>query len=251
MYGPGVGAVRSLYDVPPGEGMRVADDIVRSEVARLYPLWLWARVTGDWGRIEREWKDLRGLVDQGPNRMEEDCRNGHVAGLVAYCRMAAHVKDDAAVAKGVARARQAMRERLVYEFMYPRGGVASEVPTGRTIFSRWRHLVPEVGRLCVAHAGPIAKHLVDVYVDYQRPTWWLAWNVELMWRNESPMAMPTMSAEVFAAKAMILGEPAERLVAWRDIPWCRGDLFYLQKTVLCLEAAAETRWQDVRKGNGG
>jgi hypothetical protein len=171
--------------------------------------------------------------------MEEDCRNGHVAGLIAYCRMAKHVKDDAAVEQGLAAARQAMRERLAHEFAHPRGGVMSQVPTLRTVFSRWRHLTPDVGRLLALHVPDIQRHLMDVYVDYHRPTWWLAWNVELMWRNESPFSFPTMSAEVFAARALILGEPAEKLRGFVDLPWCRADLFHIQKLALCAWAEAK------------
>jgi hypothetical protein len=241
------GEVRALYDVPAGARMKVQDDLTRCEVARLYPLWLWARATGDWGPLERRWKDLKEIAGQAPNKMEEDCRNGYVAGLIAGVRIARHLKDDAAIEAAMPRLRRAMLDRIAYELAYPNGGVVSEVPTGRSIFSRWRHLTPEVGRLCAAYAGPIQRHLVDVYVDYHRPTWWLAWNVELLWRNESPLAMPTMSAEVFDARAMILGEPAEKLARFRDLPWCKADLFYIQKTVLCLEACGKTTWQDVRK----
>jgi len=76
---------------------------------------------------------------------------------------------------------------------------------------------------------------MDVYVDYHRPTWWLAWNVEMMVRNESPFALPTMSAEIFDARAMILREPPEQLARYLDLPWCRADLFYLQKLIACLD----------------
>ena len=74
-----VGEIRSAYDVPE-QLLRVADDFGRSEVARLYPLWLWARASGDWSKLERDWPRLRSLVDSPPNVMEEDCRNGYVAG---------------------------------------------------------------------------------------------------------------------------------------------------------------------------
>ncbi len=80
---------------------------------------------------------------------------------------------------------------------------------------------------------------MSVYVDYHRPTWSLAWGVETMWRNESPFALPTMSAEIFAARAWILLEPAERLMRFVDEPWCRADLFYVRKLVLCVEAYGE------------
>jgi hypothetical protein len=179
--------------------------------------------------------------------MEEDCRNGHLAGLIAWCRLAAHMKDDAAVADGVSRARQAMRERLAYEFAHPRGGLISQVPVSRSIFSRWRHLTPEIGRLLAVYAKPTHQRLMDVYVDYHRPTWWLAWNVETMWRNECHLSLPTLSAEVFAARAWILGEPAEKLARCLDLPWCRADLFYIQKLALCLDAGGKAMWQDVRQ----
>jgi hypothetical protein len=61
--------------------------------------------------------------------------------------------------------------------------------------------------------------------------------VELAWRNENPFSLPTMSVEIFAAKAMILREPVERLRSYLDIPWCKADLFYIQKLVWCIEAA--------------
>ena len=247
VYKPSVGEVRSLYDTPGEDIMRVGDDITRGELARLYPLWLWAQATGDWTRIERDWKQLRDLPDRAPNKMEEDCRNGYLGGLIAYCRMAAHVKDGAAVEAGLTRARQAMRERLTYELAHTRGGLIAQVPVGRGIFARWRHLTPEVGRLCAAYALQTHKHLMDVYVDYHRPTWWLAWNVELMVRNESPMSFPTVSAEVFAARALILGEPGVKLAGFLDLPWCKADLFYIQKLVLCVEAHGKVTWRDVRK----
>ncbi|MBA7685720.1 hypothetical protein ES703_94146 [subsurface metagenome] len=243
-YKPNVGAVRSLYDAPGEKMMQVRDDIVRSDVARLYPLWLWADVTGDWSRIKRDWKHLRRFVEQPPNKMEEDCRNGYLAGLIAYCRMAMRMNDNAAVEQGLAAARNAMRERLAYEFAHTRGGLITQVVVLRSIFGRWRHLTPEIGRLCKSYAAPTHKHLMDVYVDYHRPTWYLAWNVETMWRNECPFAFPTMAAEVFAARALILREPAGKLTRFLDIPWCKADLFYIQKLVFCIESHGKVTWSD-------
>jgi hypothetical protein len=239
------GEIRSAYDVPE-RLLRVADDFGRSELARLYPLWLWARVSGDWSKLERDWPQLRSLADSSPNAMEEDCRNGYVAGLIAYCRIAHHVHDQNAVQRGVIVVRRALRERLEYEFAYANGGVITRVPVGRSIFGRWRHLTPEVGRLLQTYAEPTQQHLMAVYVDYHRPTWWLAWNVELMLRNESPFSLPTMSAEIFAARALILGESRDKLAAYLDLPWCRADLLYLQKLIACLEASGRSSWEDVR-----
>ncbi len=233
-----VGEIRSAYDVPPERLWRVRDDLVRSPVARLYPIWLWCHVSADWTKVETHWKSLADLVDRPPNALEEDCRNGHVAGLIAYCRMARRMQDEKSLARGLAAARQAMRERIAFELTYPTGAVMSEVPVGRTIFSRWRNLTPEVARLCRTYAPQSQAELVERYVDRHRPAWWLAWNVELAWRNESPFSLPTMAREIFDAKAILLREPAEKLATHLDIPWCKADLFYLMKLVRYLESPA-------------
>jgi len=93
-------------------------------------------------------------VDRPANKTEEDCRNGYVAGLIAYCRMAAHMEDADATAAALIATRKALRERLSYEFAHPRGGVLMGVPGSRSIFARWRHLTPEVGRFLASYAGP-------------------------------------------------------------------------------------------------
>ncbi len=245
-FDPQQGEIRSAYNVPPEKLWRVNDDLVRTSLARLYAIWLWVHTTGDWSHVQRHWTALKGLVEQAPNKMEEDCRNGHVAGLIAYCRMAQHANDQAAVERGVAAARNAMRERLVFELAHPAGAVVADVPTGRQVFARWRNLTPEVARLCGTYSGKAQRELVDVYVDYHRPTWWLAWNVELAWRNECPFSLPTMSVEIFAAKALVLHEPADRLRSYLDIPWCKADLFYIRKLVHCLEAEAGPQWRNIR-----
>ena len=79
--------------------------------------------------------------------------------------MAKVMKDEAAVEKGLAMTREALRERLVYEYGHWRGGVITQVPVLRSIFGRWRHLTPEVGRFLRAHAERIHRHLMDIYVD--------------------------------------------------------------------------------------
>jgi hypothetical protein len=242
-YEPDAGEVRSLYDIPVERLFRVNDDIIRQSVARLYPLWLWAYMTGDWSRIEDDWKRLREIIDEVPNKMEEDCRNGYLAGLIAYCRIARRMRDNTAVERGLATTRVAMRERLAFEFAHTRGGLITQVPVLRSIFSRWRHLTPEIGRFCASYVGQTHKNLMDIYVDYHRPGWYLAWGVETMWRNECPFAFPTMSAEVFAAKALIIHEPADKLVRYLDIPWCKADMFYIQKLVFCIEAHGKVTWK--------
>lgn len=228
------GEVRSLYAPPPERLLAIRDDIVRCELARLYAFWLWRRVSGEDAGLRAAWPDLRRLVASRPDTRNEDCGNGIIAGLIAYCRLARDMGDLQAVLEGVAAARAAMRERVGYELAHPRGGIFSQVEVGRTIVARWRNLTPEVGALLATHAASIQQGLWDTYVDYHRPAWWVAWNVELLWRNEVPFALPTTAYEIFSACALILGKDGAHLQRYLDIPWCRADLFAIRKLAFCV-----------------
>jgi hypothetical protein len=243
---PDTGAARAAYDQPPEKLMKILDDIVRGDIARLYPIWLWAHVSGDWSKIEKEWPTLRELIEQRPNRMEEDCRNGYIAGLIAYCRIALRMGDEASADAAVELSRRALRERLTFELAHTRGGLIWTVPKLRPQFSRWHFLSPEVGRLLALHAGQIHSDLMATYVDHHRPTWWMAWNVETMMRNECPYELPAVSSQIFAARALILAEPVEKLALFIDRPWCKADEYYIQKLALALRAAYPAEWVDLR-----
>src|SRR5262249_12086760 len=149
------------------------------------------------------------------------CRNGYLAGLIGLCRAAHRLSDAETEQRVVAVARRALRERLTFEFAHTQGGLIWQVSKLRSAFSRWHFLTPEVGRLLSLQVGPLHRQLMDRYVDYHRPLWWLAWDVETLMRNECPYEFPTMSAEVFAGRSLILGEPPERLVSFLDRPWCK------------------------------
>jgi hypothetical protein len=241
-YAPGAGAVRSAYEPPPERLVRIAEPPARGDLARLYPIWLWAHVSGDWAPVEALWPRRRGAVDEAPGPFEIDCGNGRAGGLIAYARIARRLGDREALDRGLAAARKALRERLAFEIAHPRGGVIFQVPVLRSAFSRWHGLTPEVGRLVAERAGKAARGLVDLYVDRHRPTWWLAWNVETLMRNECPLELPTTSLDIFQARAWILGEPAAKLAGFVDIPWCRADEYHVEKIAMVLAAAAGTRW---------
>ncbi len=241
------GQQRSAYDPAPNSLLKFQEDVLRTSLARLYPLWLWAFRSGDWSKLEHEWPQLAALINQRPNPMEEDCHNGILAGLIAYCRIADHMNDSAAVAAGTEAAKAAIRDRLAFELAHTEGGLIWQVPRLRSILARWRFLTPETGRLLGQFARPIHQHLMERYIDYHRPTWWLAWNVETLVRNECPYEFPSMSAEVFAARRLILDEPAAKLAPFIDRPWCHADLYYIQKLAWTIEAARPSLWVDIRK----
>jgi hypothetical protein len=243
-YDAHAGAVRTLYDPAPESLLHVVEGVApRSDTARLYPLWLWAHVTSDWSTVEQRWPELRQRIRVEAEKDEDDCGNARLAGLIAACRIARHVKDKESEGNLIVSLRAALRERLVYELSHTRGGLITMVAgKRRAAFGRWRNLTPDVARVLRLYAKDVHANLMDVYVDHHRPTWWLAWNVETLWANEVPMAFPTESQEVFAARAMILGEPADKLSNYLDQPWCKGDEYYIQKQAMTLGNARGAKW---------
>jgi hypothetical protein len=235
------GEVRSAYTPAPPSLIRIENDLVRSDTARLYPLWLWAHVTDDWEPLKADWPRLRDAIAPKALKDEFDLGNGQIAGFIAACRLAKRFKDDKALASLLPQTRSVMRDRLRYELAHTEGGLITRPPTLRTILGRWRHLTPDVARMLRLFARDTHQHLMDVYVDHHRPTWHLAWNVELLWRNETPFCFPTMSLEIFSARAMILNESPDKLAPFIDLPWCRADEFYIQKLALVLSAQAAQR----------
>jgi hypothetical protein len=237
-YEPEAGHPREAYQVPLRH-MRVVDELVRDDLARLYPLWLWSRTPTGAGFAEKSWKQLRSRLPAPSARPDDDCGNSRLAGLIAYCRLAKAAGDLPAMDQALPMTRQAMRARLTFELGHTRGGVIRAVPNGRSVMARWRRLSPDVAALLAAYAKPVEEQLMATYVDHQRPGWWIAWNVEQLMRNEAPFQQPTTPLEIFTARALVLGESAAKLERFVDLPWCRADEFYVQKLALTLRARAQ------------
>jgi hypothetical protein len=237
VYPAKVGVSRVPYAVP-GSMMRVVDDGVRDDLARLYPLWLWSTTPAGSQWLHHAWPQLRDRPSVPASKVEDDCGNSRLAGLIAYCRLAKAAGDIHALEAALPEVRQSMRKRIAYELAHTRGGLIRVIPNQRSVLARWRRLTPEVAKLLAEYALPIQRHLMQVYVDRHRPAWWLSWNVEQLMRNEAPFQLPTTPLEIFTAKALVIEEPAATLRAWLDLPWCHADEFYLQKLALTLWRAA-------------
>lgn len=231
---PNDGEIRSEYDPAPEKLIRVVTEPGRSDTARLYPLYLWSRATDDWRHIQAHWPVMQRAIEAKGDKSEVDCGNGRVCGLIAACRIAKKLEDRAAFQKVLPQARATVRERLVYEWAHSQGGVITSHGT-RTYLGRWRNLSPGLAHV-LRSLGPPGQQeqLVSIYLDHHRPTWWLAWNVELLWRNESSFGFPSTALEAFAAKALLVDTPERELVGYLDRPWCRGDETYIQKLALIL-----------------
>ncbi|MGQ9506054.1 MAG: outer membrane protein assembly factor BamB family protein [Thermogutta sp.] len=232
---------RTAYEVVRDSRL-VRDDRHFDAMSRLYPIWLWTYHTGNPSLLEKVRTRLAEITSESHRPLDVDLGNGRIAGWIAAARFARQFQLKAVEERAVSEVYQAVRARVEYEWQHPADGLFQEAPGGRWVCARWRNLTPEVARILAEFTGAIQQKLWARYVEHHRPTWWLAWNVELAWRNEAPFSLPSMAQEIFAARALILQAPPDELGRYLDIPWCAADLFYIQKLVWTLQACWGQEW---------
>lgn len=208
-------------------------------LARLYPLWLYAHRSGDWAWLEKNWPRLKSLATAVDAR-----RNDLLSGLLAYCRIADHVKDAEAVKLAEPLALAAMKARIEFELAHPKDAVYVYGWSGtlRTGPARWTFLTAELGRLLRASTPEVQAALVARYVDFLRPSWPLAWGILTEYGHENCTTMPQHVMSHFQAKAWLAGSASLPV----DIPWCRGDLYYIQKLAISRSCGKPERWISLR-----
>ena len=92
---------------------------------------------------------------------------------------------------------------------------------------RYEYLTPEIGQLLADHAGEALRtNLEDL--NRELPVWYQAWGERLI-GGENYINPPGLARGLFLARAYGLGESADTLVRYLDQPWCKADLYYIEK----------------------
>ena len=113
------------------------------------------------------------------------------------------------------------------------------VPNKKYARISFLNLVPEVGRFLHDHAQEDVRGYVRAH-ELIDPYWFVPRSVET--RGESCPAPYSQNWDLFQAKALVLGEPAEKLELYLQCPIVLGDLYYLQNLCATLRACAKPRW---------
>jgi hypothetical protein len=99
---------------------------------------------------------------------------------------------------------------------------------------RYVDLVPELGRMLADHASDaLSRNLQDL--DRQLPVWHQAWGERLI-GGENYTNSPSVARALFAATAYGTHAGPAVLARCLDQPWCRADLYYVEKLTGALEA---------------
>jgi len=254
------GARRELYPIGP-EGLADAydrgGDRTPDALEILYTVWAYAYYADRWDVVEDNWSTIQDLVTSAispgnpdtllsnPNQAQLGSVNRRTSALVAYVRMAQHMNDTDAYNWGLDAATRSLAARIEHEevnrpdvgewyssgtggkFVYREGSHNTWIP-------RYRDLIPEIGAaLRVYAAADLTNQLV--YLQTVHPTGYLAWGPQVF-AGEVSSNFPQHAVDIFTAQAMMLGASAEELRYYLDVPWCRGDLFYIQKLVYAIRA---------------
>jgi hypothetical protein len=209
---------RELYDLGPGMRRFAAAQVSPgAQIEDLYAGWAYARHADAWEKVLCRMPDYRKLFDAAkPERL-----NAAIAGAIGYARMANRAGEKEEVERALVRLAQLTEERVHLERADSNFVRASKDAHYASI-PRYEDLVPETVELLRRLAGPeLARNLKDL--TEQMPVWHQAF-AERMIGGENYTHTPRLAWGLYLAGA---GGP-ERL----DLPWCRADLYYLEKLLL-------------------
>ena len=95
-------------------------------------------------------------------------------------------------------------------------------------------LTPPLAQFLKDTTGPELKNYLAC-IEEGLPTWWVTKAENLHAIGEDAYFSPYMSWPILMARAEIYEEPADKLAGYIDLPYGKGDLYYLQKLVAVLE----------------
>lgn len=99
----------------------------------------------------------------------------------------------------------------------------------------WADLTPPLARFLAETTMPELRNYLAC-IEEGLPTWYVTRAENLHAIGEDAYHSPYMSWPIFQAKAMIFREPAASLARYVDLPYGRGDLYFIQNIAAALEA---------------
>jgi hypothetical protein len=103
-------------------------------------------------------------------------------------------------------------------------------------------LAPELARAYAA-AAPAQVETLRQFTDLLMPAFYLAAEERQTHYGENFIDLPDSMHGLFLAHAYFWAAKPERLDAMTDLPWCKADLFHMEKLVLAIEAQGQATWK--------
>ncbi|HEY0552373.1 MAG TPA: hypothetical protein VGF13_22425 [Verrucomicrobiae bacterium] len=243
------GRAREAYDVPAN--LRLSGKGKARSAFGVYAFWAYVNATGDTGAARNHWsaivqriQPLLGaeypfdITKRNYAHDEAEMLNGNLAALIATVRLARTNADSATEQKALHRARQLLElrvslERVNAKILETTDSTTKHLHAGK--LARFCSLTPEVGEAVrTLTDGCGAAHLKNF--REARNAWSLAFGDRMIGGENytNPLHFPRA---LFAGAVFIEQLPAEQIASFVDVPWCRGDFYFIEKCALALGAA--------------
>ena len=251
------GRVRERYDVP--EEVRIKRRGKANGALGVYALWAWCHWARDRGAAKAHWDAVKrrmapimekpyafDITKRDYVKDEAERLNGDLAGLVGLARLA-RVSGDAATEKAAkAKTLELLTLRVNLERVNPaileRTRSASKT-LHITKLARYSRLVPEVGRAVDRMSDRLGRTRLEAF-RRMRNGWYLALAERLI-GGENYVSPPHMGRALMAGATFIEGLPGEELLTFVDIPWCKGDFYFIEKCACALWASGGRTWKKI------
>lgn len=248
------GQHRELY-LPGPEMLNWASTPPRYQagVEDLYAVWAYAQHADAWEKVLPQADALKAIFasfagkpvkfDTNDNSTDAaEHLNAQIAGTLAYARIMGKAGQAAEVDKALARLAELVTERVHHEradTVFVRNTKVAQYNLHQARLPRYLALAPEVGQML----GEFAKSNLEQNVrgiTRDLPVWYHAF-CERMIGGENYTSTPTLAYGLFLALADGVQAPADELASKLDQPWCRADVYFIEKLSAILRATDGVR----------
>jgi hypothetical protein len=251
------GRPRESYDVP--DSLRRSGQGQARSLFGVYAFWASLHYAGltNAAPLVTHWPAIRQRAEpllQNEYRFDPRARadgqgkseilNGDIAGLIGTIRLARGLQDSGTVTRAVKRCQQLLEARVNLDRVNPEliePSRAASRSLHNSKLARGLRLVPELADALARRTDGCAAHNFRACRE-ERNGWHLAYGDRLTGGENytHPIHFP---AALFAGLALIEQRPAPELLPLIDVPWCRGDFYFIQSCVYTLWAAGARPWE--------
>lgn len=231
---------RELYDLGPGMMRFASQPLPPAPAVDLYALWSWAWATDSWEKVLASESALHAAFDSiKPAKIDPKAKdagakaNAAIAAALGYARIMEKAGKKDEVDRALALLAELVADRVHHEradsnfIREVRGAHSGSIP-------RYHDLVPEIPAMLHAFAPREFDRNVRA-LDAQIPVWYQAF-AERMAGGENYTHTPLITRGMYSALADGVGARPEELALKLDQPWCRADLYYVEKLAAALRS---------------
>jgi hypothetical protein len=178
---------------------------------------------------------------------EAEKLNGDLAGLVGFRRLARASHDPGAGEEAEKKFRELLELRINLERVNPRileKTFSASKNLHNYKLTRYCDLVPEIGAALRKWSGGCGPARLKTFRE-ERNGWYLAFG-DRMIGGENYTTPLHFSRALFDGATFVEELPGEQLAPFVDVPWCKADLYFIEKCVYALWARVGRPWVELK-----